>query len=81
MLFTTSEEERGIPFSIGEADRLTKVTTSISNIRTLMIYSKALDLVREGEMNMQDLNLLALQHGEPWTLNDGEYISSLLEGE
>ena len=81
LLFTTSEEERGIPFSIGEADRLTKVTTSISNIRTLMIYSKALDLVREGEMNMQDLNLLALQHGEPWALNDGEYISSLLGGE
>ncbi|RLI05114.1 hypothetical protein DRO22_03200 [Candidatus Bathyarchaeota archaeon] len=81
LLFTTSEEEQGIPFSISEADRLTKVTTSISNIRTLMIYSKALDLVRKGEMNMQDLNLLALQHGEPWTLNDGEYISSLLGGE
>jgi len=78
LLFTTSEEENGIPFSISEADRLTKVTTSISNIRTLMIYSKALDLVRKGEMNMHDLNLLALQHGEPWALHDGEYISSLL---
>jgi len=78
LLFTTSEEENGIPFAISEADRLTKVTTSISNIRTLMIYSKALDLVRKGEMNMHDLNLLALQHGEPWTLNDGEYISNLL---
>ena len=81
LIFTTSEEENGIPFSISEADRLTKVTTNISNIRTLMIYSKALDLVRKGEMNMHDLNLLALQHGEPWTLNDGEYISGLLEGE
>ena len=78
LIFTTSEEEKGIPFSIGEADRLTKVTTSISNIRTLMIYSKSLDLVRKGEMRMQDLNLLALQHGEPWVLTDGEYISSLL---
>ena len=78
LLFTTSEEENGIPFSISEADRLTKVTTSISNIRTLMIYSKALDLVRKGEMDMHDLNLLALQHGEPWTLNDGKYISGLL---
>ncbi|RLI03426.1 hypothetical protein DRO38_02720, partial [Candidatus Bathyarchaeota archaeon] len=74
------EEEKGIPFSISEADRLTKVTTSISNIRTLMIYSKALDLVREGEMKMQDLTLLALQHGEPWTLTDGEYVSGLLGG-
>jgi len=45
-----------------------------------MIYSKALDLVREGEMNMQDLTLLALQHGEPWTLTDGEYVSGLLGG-
>jgi len=81
LVFTTSEEERGIPFSIGEADRLTKVTTSISNIRTLMIYSKSLDLVRKGEMRMQDLNLLALQHGEPWTLTDRDYISGLLGGE
>ena len=78
LIFTTSEEEEGIPFSISEADRLTKITTSISNIRTLMIYSKALDLVRKGEMKMQDLNLLALQHGEPWTLTDGEYVTSLI---
>ena len=78
LIFTTSEEEKGIPFSIDEADRLTKVTTSISNIRTLMIYSKALDLVRKGEMHMQDLNLLALQHGEPWVLHEGKYLSSLL---
>ena len=78
LLFTTSEEENGIPFSISEADRLTKVTTSISNIRTLMIYSKALDLVRKGEMDMHNLNLLALQHGEPWALNDGRYVSGLL---
>ncbi|RJS84065.1 DNA double-strand break repair nuclease NurA [Candidatus Bathyarchaeota archaeon] len=79
MVFTTSEEESGIPFSISEADRLTKVTTNISNIRTLMIYSKALDLVRKGEMEMQDLTLLALQHGEPWTLTDRGYISSIMK--
>ncbi len=66
-----------MPFSISEADRLTKVTTSISNIRTLMIYSKALDLVTEGEMDLQDLNLLALQHGEPWAINDGRYVSEI----
>jgi len=80
VLFTTSEEENGIPFSINEADRLTKVTASISNIRTLMIYSKALDLVNKGEMDSEDLNLLALQHGEPWAINDGEYLSRLQTG-
>jgi len=77
VLFTTSEEETGMPFSISEADRLTKVTTSISNIRTLMIYSKSLDLVRQGDMDLQDLNLLALQHGEPWAINDGKYASNI----
>ena len=80
VLCTTAEEENGIPFSISEADRLTKVTTSISNIRTLMIYSKALDLVKEGEMDMKDLNLLALQHGEPWAIHDTEYLSSISSG-
>jgi hypothetical protein len=80
VLFTTSEEESGMPFALYEADRLTKVTTSISNIRTLMLYSKALDLVEKGEMEMQDLNLLALQHGEPWAINDGEYMSGLSGG-
>ncbi|MCW4020227.1 MAG: DNA double-strand break repair nuclease NurA [Candidatus Bathyarchaeota archaeon] len=80
VLFTTSEEEIGLPFSLNEADQLTKVTTSISNIRTLMIYSKALDLVEEGEMDLQDLNLLDLQHGEPWAINDGKYTSSISAG-
>ncbi|MEM2110863.1 MAG: DNA double-strand break repair nuclease NurA [Candidatus Bathyarchaeia archaeon] len=77
MLFTTSEED-GIPFSINEADRLTKVTTSISNIRTLMIYSKALDLVKNGEMEPEDLILLALQHGEQWVIRDEGYLSNIL---
>jgi len=78
VIFTTSEEESGIPFSVNEADRLTRVTTSISNIRTLMLYSKALDLVKKGEMKPEDLNLLALQHGEPWVLRDEGYISDVL---
>ena len=71
LIFSTSEED-GIPFAINEADSLTKITTSISNICTLMIYSKALELVRKGEMEPEDLNLLSLQHGEPWVLRDGE---------
>ncbi|MFQ6094973.1 MAG: DNA double-strand break repair nuclease NurA [Candidatus Bathyarchaeia archaeon] len=78
VVFTTSEEESGIPFSINEADRLTRVTTSISNIRTLMLYSKALDLVKKGEMEPEDLNLLALQHGEHWVIRDGQYLSDVI---
>ncbi|MEM3040756.1 MAG: DNA double-strand break repair nuclease NurA [Nitrososphaerota archaeon] len=76
VLLTTSEEE-GLPFVINEADRLTKVTASVSNIRTLMIYSKALDLVRSGEMEPDDLRLLALQHGEEWAIHDEGYLSSV----
>lgn len=76
LIFLTSEED-GIPFAVNEADNLTRLTTSVSNIRTLMMYSKALDLVRNGEMNPDDLNLLALQHGEPWVLRDGNHIKML----
>jgi len=78
VIFTTSEEESGIPFSINEADRLTRITTGISNIRTLMLYSKALDLVKKGEMEPEDLNLFALQHGEHWVLRDEGYMSDVL---
>jgi len=77
ILFTTSEED-GIPFAINEADHITKITTSLSNIRTLMLYSKALDLVKKGEMDPEDLNLLALQHGEMWVLKDEGYWSNVL---
>ncbi|HDN01564.1 MAG TPA: DNA double-strand break repair nuclease NurA [Candidatus Bathyarchaeota archaeon] len=73
ILYTTSEED-GIPFSINEADRMVRVTTGISNIRTLMIYSKALELVNAGKMDPEDLNMLTLQHGEPWSLRDEDYI-------
>lgn len=76
LIFTTSEEENGIPFIINEVDNITKITTAVSNIRTLMIYSKALDLVRSGELSPEDLNLLALQHGEPWALRDGERLKT-----
>ncbi len=76
IVFLTSEES-GVPFAINEADNLTRITTSISNIRTLMMYSKALDLVRNGEMKPEDLNLLALQHGEPWVLRDGDHMKML----
>ena len=78
ILYTTSEEE-GLPFAIHEADHLTKITSNISNIRTLMLYSKALDLVENGEMDAEDLNLLALQHGEQWIIRDDKsYASTVL---
>lgn len=72
LIFTTSEEESGIPFVINEVDGITRITATTSNIRTLMIYSKMLDLVRRGEMAPEDLNLLALQYGESW--GDGERL-------
>ena len=76
ILFTTSEET-GIPFGLSEADKLTKMTNTISNLRTLMLFSKALDLVNRGEMRPEDLNLLALQHGEPWTIKEEKYFQDV----
>jgi len=78
LLYTTSEEN-GIPFAIHEADRLTKVTTAISNVRSLMLFSKALELVEKGELKPEDLNLLALQYGEPWVLREEQYLRDLEE--
>jgi hypothetical protein len=75
ILYTTSEEY-GLPFAIHEVDHLTRITSNLSNIRTLMLYSKALDLVENGEMDSEDLNLLALQHGEPWTIRDDKSFAS-----
>jgi len=78
ILYTTSEED-GMPFAIYEVDHLTRITSNLSNIRTLMLYSKALDLVENGEMDAEDLNLLALQHGEPWTIREEKsYVSTTL---
>jgi hypothetical protein len=78
ILYTTSEED-GLPFGIYEVDHLTRITSNLSNIRTLMLYSKALDLVENGEMDIEDLNLLILQHGEPWTIHDDKgYASTVL---
>lgn len=78
ILYTTSEED-GMPFGIYEVDHLTRITNNLSNIRTLMLYSKALDLVENGEMDAEDLNLLTLQQGEPWTIHDDKgYTSTVL---
>jgi len=78
-----ASEEDGIPFPIYEVDKLTKITSTISNVRSLMLFSKAVDLVRKGELKPEDLNLFALQHGEPWVLRETQYIKDLegFEGE
>jgi transcriptional regulator with XRE-family HTH domain len=81
ILYTTSEED-GLPFAIQEADRLTRITSNLSNIRTLMLYSKALDLVEDGEMEVEDLNLLTLQHSDQWRIpEDRSYASTVLSKE
>ncbi|MEM2321021.1 MAG: DNA double-strand break repair nuclease NurA [Candidatus Bathyarchaeia archaeon] len=77
IILATSEVD-GIPFALKEADSLVRINTSLSNIRTLMIYSKALDLVKRGDLGPEDLNLLTLQHGENWVLRDGEHLRGLL---
>jgi len=78
LLYTTSEED-GIPFAINEVDKLTRITNAIANIRSLMLFSKALDLVKKGEMAPEDLNLLALQYGEVWTLREERYFQDVQE--
>jgi hypothetical protein len=78
VLYTTSEED-GIPFAINEVDKLTRITNAIANIRSLMLFSKALDLVKKGEMAPEDLNLLALQYGEVWTLREERYFQDVQE--
>ncbi|MEM1674348.1 MAG: DNA double-strand break repair nuclease NurA [Candidatus Bathyarchaeia archaeon] len=77
LVLSTSEED-GIPFALKEVDGLVRITTSTSNIRTLMIYSKALDLVKSHDFSPEDLNLLTLQYGEPWAIRDEEYLKDLL---
>lgn len=77
IILATSEVD-GIPFALNEVDSLIRITTYLSNIRTLMIYSKALDLVKSGDLDPDDLNILALQYGEEWVLRDGERLKSML---
>ncbi|HYB92846.1 MAG TPA: DNA double-strand break repair nuclease NurA [archaeon] len=79
IIYTTCEED-GIPYAIREVDGMTKITTTLSNIRTLMLFSKAFDLVKKGEMEPEDLNLLALQYGETFGLCDEVGMSALPGG-
>ena len=71
LLYTTSEED-GIPFVIREADEFARISATTSNIRTLTLFTKALDLVKEEKMSPTDLDILALQFGETWVLHENQ---------
>jgi len=76
ILFTTADPE-GIPYAVHEADRYTKITRPTSNIHTLVLYSKALDLVKKGLLDPADLDLLILQYGERWSLRESDFSEEL----
>lgn len=76
ILFTMADPE-GIPYPVHEADQYTKISRPTSNIHTLVLYSKALDLVKEGLLDPADLDLLILQYGEQWSLRETEFWEEL----
>jgi hypothetical protein len=80
-LLLTMAEENGIPYPIYEANQYTRMSRKTSNIRALMVLSKALDLVNKGELKGSDLDMLALQHGEPWALYESEFWEQVSGGE
>jgi len=61
-------DHEGIPYAIHEADRLTRITRPTSNIHSLVLFSRALDLVRSGEITSDDLDILTLEHGQEWAI-------------
>jgi hypothetical protein len=62
--------DNGIPFSIQTVDQLTKISTKISNLRTLSIYSRAMELIKDEQITPEDFEVFALQFGEPWQLKE-----------
>ena len=71
-ILLTMADPQGIPYPIHEADQCTQISRPTSNIHTLVLYSKALDLVKEGVLDPADLDLLILQYGEQWSLRETE---------
>jgi hypothetical protein len=68
-LYSTAYED-GLPFAIREVDQLTKISSEVSNLRTLALYSRAMELMKEGKLTAEELEILALQVGELWALRD-----------
>jgi len=69
VLYSTAYED-GLPFAIREVDQLTKISSEVSNLRTLALYSRAIELVNEGKLTAEELEIFALQVGELWALKD-----------
>jgi hypothetical protein len=67
----------GIPYPVHEADRYTRITRPTANMHTLVLFAKALDLVKKGDLDPTDLDMLALQYGESWSLKDEDYLADL----
>jgi len=76
VLLTMADPE-GIPYPVHEADRYTKITKPTSNIHALLLYTKALDLVKRGQLDPADLDLFILQYGEQWSLHESKFWGEL----
>ncbi len=68
-LYSTAYED-GLPFAIREVDQLTRISSEVSNLRTLALYSRAMELMKEGKLTAEELEIFALQMGETWALRD-----------
>jgi hypothetical protein len=71
-ILLTMADPEGIPYPVHEADRYTKITKPTSNIHALLLYTKALELVKKGQLDPADLDLFILQYGEQWSLHESE---------
>ncbi|MEM3045482.1 MAG: DNA double-strand break repair nuclease NurA [Candidatus Bathyarchaeia archaeon] len=74
-------DSEGIPYAIHEADRLARITRPTSNIHSLVLFSRALDLVRTGEITSEDLDILSLEHGQEWALEQEALGERLMEAD
>lgn len=71
LIYTLSKTDlNGIPYPIYEADKLTKISSKTSNLHSLALYSKALDLIKSGQISQEDVNLLLPQYGEEFSLEN-----------
>lgn len=75
----TAADSEGIPYAIHEADRLTRITRPTSNIHSLVLFSRALDLVRRGEIETDDLDILTLEHGQEWAIQSSGLAERQME--
>jgi len=76
VLFTMADPS-GVPYPVHEADRYTRITRPTANMYALVLFAKALDLVKKGDLDSSDLDMLALQYGEPWSLKEDDYLTDL----